>query len=115
MFVDKRLLVHTVQVAKPTHTKDKTLYGEDEEPIWQVLNNVRFEEVISTQGTNNNKDRTRQAKLFVYPQFTPEASFNDDWLGGKVMFDNVVHKITNIKCFSYPFSDGIFSYEIEVI
>ena len=28
MFVNKRLLVHTVQVAKPTPTKDKTLYGE---------------------------------------------------------------------------------------
>lgn len=115
MFVDKRLLVHTVQVAKPTTTKDKTLYGEDVEPEWQTISNVRFEDVISTQGTNNNKDRTKPAKLFVYPQYTPEATFDDGWIGGKVMFNNVVHKITTIKYFGYPFSDGIFSYEIEVI
>lgn len=115
MFVNKRLLVHTVQVAKPTPTKDKTLYGEDVEPEWQTISNVRFEDVISTQGTNNNKDRSKPAKLFVYPQYTPEAMFDDSWIGGKVMFNSNVHKITNIKYFGYPFSDGVFSYEIEVV
>ena len=115
MFVDKRLLVHTVNVAKPTPTKDKTLYGEDNKPIWQVLNHVRFQDVISTQGTDNNKDRSKPAKLFVYPQYTPKATFDDSWIGGKVMFNNAIHKITAIKYFGYPFSDGVFSYEIEVV
>lgn len=115
MFVDKRLLVHTVNVAQPTPVKDRTLYGEDNDPTWQVLNNVRFQDVISTQGTDNNKDRSKPAKLFVYPQYTPEATFDDSWIGGKVMFNSTVHKITNIKYFGYPFSDGVFSYEIEVV
>lgn len=115
MFVNKRLLIHTVQVAKPTPTNKKTLYGESETPNWQTLKHVRFEEAANTQGGNNGKDRSKPAKLFVYPQYTPKVLFDNEWVGGKVLFNDVPHKIITIKRFDYPFSDDVFSYEIEVI
>ena len=113
MYVNKRLLVHSVQVAKPT--ADKDLYGQQQQYDWQELVPVRFEDSSSKSGSNNQKDWQKGAKLFVYPEhLSNDIAFDDSWLGGKVKFNGVEHEIIRVNRFDYPLVSHPFCYEIEV-
>ena len=114
MFVDKRLLIHSVRVAKqPTETND---YGEAAVTEWIDMANVRIDVSNTTTGSDNNKDKQANGTLFVYPKYSkPAETFDKTWGNGFVEYDGVQYRITSVQKFTYPYSDRVFSYEIGVV
>ncbi len=109
--IDKRMLVDTVTIQKPTDTDKwgKVTYSD---PI--ILKNVRFDRSVSHTGSGADRNENNFSVLMVYPKYTP-IELDDSWLNGRISDENRNYIIRKIIPQYHPFNNKILCYEVEVI
>lgn len=110
--IDKRMLVDTVTIQKPTGEKDgwgKVTYDEP-----KTLKPVRFDRAVSHTGSGQNRTENNFSVLMVYPKYTP-IELDDSWLNGRVNDTHRNYIIRKIIPQYHPFKHTILCYEVEVI
>ncbi|HEP5229941.1 TPA: minor capsid protein [Streptococcus pyogenes] len=110
--IDKRLLVDTVTIQKPTEEKDGWGKVILESPV--TLKPVRFDRQYQVQGTQNNRKESKPSVLFVYPKYCPVVL--DDAFENAIVNDGKrEYRVTSVVPVSYPHKQKIFCYEVECI
>jgi hypothetical protein len=110
--IDKRLLVDTVTIQKPTGETDGWGKPTLEEPI--TLKPVRFDRKYHVQGTQNSRAEFKPSVLFVYPKYCPIVL--DETFENAIVNDGKrEYRVTTVIPVSYPHNGKIFCYEVECI
>lgn len=110
--IDKRLLVDTVTIQKPTEEKDGWGKVILESPV--TLKPVRFDRQYQVQGTQNNRKESKPSVLFVYPKYCPVIL--DDTFENAIINDGKrEYRVTSVVPVSYPHKQKVFCYEVECI
>lgn len=110
--IDKRLLVDTVTIQKPTEEKDGWGKVILESPV--TLKPVRFDRQYQVQGTQNNRKESKPSVLFVYPNYCPVVL--DDTFENAIVNDGKrEYRVTSVVPVSYPHKQKIFCYEVECV
>ncbi len=110
--IDKRTLIDTVTIQKPSDKKDSWGKVILEDKI--TLSPVRFDRQFSIQGTQNNRKESKPSVLFVYPQYCPVV-LDDSFENAIVNDGKRDYKVTAIIPVSYPHRQKIFCYEVECV
>lgn len=110
--IDKRLLIDTVTIQKPTGEKDGWGKVVLDGPV--TLTPVRFDRQYQVQGTQNNRQESKPSVLFVYPKHCPVVL--DETFENAVINDGQRdYRVTKVIPVSYPHNNKIFCYEVECI
>lgn len=110
--IDKRMLVDTVTIQKPSGEKDgwgKVIYDEP-----KTLKPVRFDRSVSHTGSGQNRNENNFSVLMVYTKYTP-IELDDSWLNGRVNDTHRDYIIRKIIPQYHPFNHKILCYEVEVV
>lgn len=110
--IDKRMLVDTVTIQKPSGEKDgwgKVIYDEP-----KALKPVRFDRQFNVSGSTNNRSESNPSVLFVYPKYCPVV-LDESFENGLINDGKRDYKIRSVIPIYYPRQNKVFCYEIEVI
>ena len=67
-------------------------------------------------GSNNSRTITANAIVFLFAQISdPLPQITPDWIGNHLTFENRDYTITNIVDNREPYSNKVYSYELEVL
>ncbi|WP_164683834.1 putative minor capsid protein [Streptococcus hyointestinalis] len=110
--IDKRTLIDTVTIQKPSDQKDS--WGKVVLADKITLSPVRFDRQFSVQGTQNNRKESKPSVLFVYPKYCPVV-LDDSFENAIVNDGKRDYKVTSIIPVSYPHKQKIFCYEVECV
>lgn len=97
----------------PTGEKDR--YGK-QKVVDTVIDNciVQLETVYS--GTNNNRQVVANGVVFLYANITmPFVTFDKNSQGNKIIYEDVEYTLQRIIDNRDPFSNEVWSYELEVL
>ena len=91
------------------------LYNKPDFDDYQI-DNMIYQPQIIYEGDNNSRKITANAIAFLYPDIStnvPKIKSTD--VGSKVVFDGDELTITNIVTNLDPYSNEVYSYELEVL
>lgn len=114
--IPKKFCKQSISLIIESETRDR--FGK---PIMkasqQDINNVLVQEQTIYSGTNNNREVTANAVIFLFDAVTtPMPKLDKNCLGKKLSYKDKEWTITNLVTNYYPTSpDKIYSYEIEVL
>ena len=95
--------------------------GEEDDYGQQGTTEVKVDHVIVQpqtiySGSNNSRTITANAVVFLFGQISePMPKITPDWLGYHLRFEGRDYTITNIVDNREPFSNEVYSYELEVL
>ncbi|CUR63890.1 putative minor capsid protein [Leuconostoc gasicomitatum] len=107
-FANQQIIYHD-----PTGAKDR--YGK-QTVKYTIINNCVVQQETIYSGTNNNRQVVANAVVFLYQGVTlPFLMFDKTSQGNKITFDGIEYTIQRIIDNRDPLSNGVWSYEIEVL
>lgn len=81
-----------------------------------TVNNVLVQPQTIYSGSNNSRTITANAIVFLFAQITePLPKITPDWIGTHLTFEGRDYTITNIVDNREPYSNEVYSYELEVL
>ena len=90
-------------------------YGKKKKTDMPV-NNVLVQPQTIYSGSNNSRTITANAIVFLFAQISdPLPQITPDWIGNHLTFENRDYTITNIVDNREPYSNEVYSYELEVL
>ena len=90
-------------------------YGKKKKTDMPV-NNVLVQPQTIYSGSNNSRTITANAIVFLFAQISdPLPQITPDWIGNHLTFENRDYTITNIVDNREPYSNKVYSYELEVL
>lgn len=90
-------------------------YGKKKKTDMPV-NNVLVQPQTIYSGSNNSRTITANAIVFLFAQITePLPKITPDWIGTHLTFEGRDYTITNIIDNREPYSNEVYSYELEVL
>lgn len=111
--IPKELCNQSLTINMPTGEKDK--YGK------QQVGKVEIERAIVQpqtiySGTNNNRQVTANAVVFLFAGITtPFPTLDRSCVGWHITFEGKDYAITNLVDNREPYSNEVYSYELEVM
>jgi hypothetical protein len=96
-------------------TGKANLYNKPDFKDYQIDNMIYQPQAIYS-GDSNSRKVTANAIAFLYPQIStnvPKLKSVD--VGSKIIFDGEEHTVTNIVTNLDPYSNEVWSYELEVL
>lgn len=107
-FANQQIIYHD-----PDGAKDR--YGKQTVKD-TIINNCVVQQETIYSGTNNNRQVVANAVVFLYASITvPFLMFDKTSQGNKITFDGIEYTIQRIIDNRDPLSNGVWSYEIEVL
>lgn len=98
-----------------TLSDETDIYGRPQKKIQHISNVVVQQEPVYT-GTNNNRELVANAVVFLYWDVTtPMPTLTTTNVGDKVKFEDHEYTVQRIVENRQPFSNDIWSYEVEVL
>ncbi len=111
--ISKRLCNQSIVLQIPTGEEDD--YGK-QKTVGQTLNNVLVQPQTIYSGSNDNRTITANAIVFLFAGVTePLPKITPDWVGYHLTFERRDYTITNIVDNREPYSNEVYSYELEVL
>lgn len=111
--ISKRLCNQSVTFLIPSGEEDD--YGQ-QGTTEDKVDNVIVQPQTIYSGSNNNRTITANAIVFLFGQISePLPHITPDWVGYHLKFEGRDCTITNIVDNREPFSDEVYSYELEVL
>lgn len=95
--------------------------GEEDDYGQQGTTEVKVDHVVVQpqtiySGSNNSRTITANAIVFLFGQISePMPKITPDWVGYHLKFEGRDYTITNIVDNREPFSNEVYSYELEVL
>ena len=90
-------------------------YGKKKKTDMPV-NHVLVQPQTIYSGSNNSRTITANAIVFLFAQITePLPKITPDWIGTHLTFEGRDYTITNIVDNREPYSNEVYSYELEVL
>lgn len=90
-------------------------YGK-QKTIDMPVNNVLVQPQTIYSGSNNSRTITANAIVFLFAQISdPLPQITPDWIGYHLAFEGRDYTITNIVDNREPYSNKVYSYELEVL
>ena len=90
-------------------------YGKKKKTDMPV-NHVLVQPQTIYSGSNNSRTITANAIVFLFAQISdPLPQITPDWIGNHLTFENRDYTITNIVDNREPYSNRVYSYELEVL
>lgn len=90
-------------------------YGQQETTEQQVDHVIVQPQTIYS-GSNNSRTITANAIVYLFAGIsTPLPKITPDWVGYHLKFEDRDYTITNIADNREPFSNEVYSYELEVL
>ena len=90
-------------------------YGKKKKTDMPV-NHVLVQPQTIYSGSNNSRTITANAIVFLFAQISdPLPQITPDWIGNHLTFENRDYTITNIVDNREPYSNKVYSYELEVL
>ena len=94
---------------------EEDAYGKKKKTDMPV-NHVLVQPQTIYSGSNNSRTITANAIVFLFAQITePLPKITPDWIGTHLTFENRDYTITNIVDNREPYSNKVYSYELEVL
>lgn len=85
-----------------------------EDPV--VINHMIFQPQTVYSGTNNNREVVANAIAFLFADVSdPMPEINKSHVGSKITFEGEEYTLQKIVDNRNPFSNEIYSYELEVL
>lgn len=112
--IPKNMAQQTVTLKVPTGEIDEWGHQEFEEVI---INNCVVQPQTIYSGTNNDRQIVANAIVFFYSGITtPLPVLKHDAVNNyKLIFEEVEYTITNIVDNRNPYSNDVYSYELEML
>lgn len=90
-------------------------YGKKKKTDMPV-NHVLVQPQTIYSGSNNSRTITANAIVFLFAQITePLPKITPEWIGTHLTFEDRDYTITNIVDNREPYSNKVYSYELEVL
>lgn len=90
-------------------------YGKKKKTDMPV-NHVLVQPQTIYSGSNNSRTITANAIVFLFAQITePMPKITPEWIGTHLTFEGRNYTITNIVDNREPYSNEVYSYELEVL
>ena len=106
--IDRRLCNQSVTLKIPVGELDK--YGK------QKTEEVLVQPQTIYSGDSNNRKITANAIVFLFAKISnPLPRLDRDSVGNKLIFEGKEYTITNIVDNREPYSNDVYSYELEVL
>lgn len=111
--INKHLCNQAVTIEIPSGQEDD--YGQ-QETIDQQVGNVIVQPQTIYSGSSNNRTITANAIVYLFAGIsTPLPRITPDWVGYHLKFEGRDYTITNVVDNREPFSNEVYSYELEVL
>lgn len=111
--IDRRLCNQSVTLKIPVGKLDK--YGKQKTEEVEVKNVLVQPQTIYS-GDSNNRKITANAIVFLFAKISNLLPRLDrDSVGNKLIFEGKEYTITNIVDNREPYSNDVYSYELEVL
>jgi hypothetical protein len=111
--IPKKMCNQSIVLQVPTGEEDD--YGKQKN-VEQVINNVLVQPQTIYSGSNNSRTITANAIVFLFAGISePLPKITPDWVGTHLKFEGQDYTITNIVDNREPYSDKVYSYELEVL
>lgn len=111
--IDRRLCNQSVILKIPVGELDK--YGKQKTEKVEV-ENVLVQPQTIYSGDSNNRKITANAIVFLFVKISnPLPRLDRDSVGNKLIFEGKEYTITNIVDNREPYSNDVYSYELEVL
>lgn len=105
---NQSIVLHVANGEEDDYGKQKT--------IDMPINNVLVQPQTIYSGSNNSRTITANAIVFLFAQISdPLPQITPDWIGDHLTFENRDYTITNIVDNREPYSNKVYSYELEVL
>lgn len=114
--VAKRFCQQSIELIETQEGKKDRFGNAKKTTVRALINNVVVQEGTVYSGTNNSRQITANATIFMYAGVTtPLPHFDKSYMGRKLLYEGNEYTITNIVKNKEPFSNKVYSYEIEVL
>lgn len=111
--ISKRLCNQSVTFLIPSGEEDD--YGQQKTTVKQVDHVIVQPQTIYS-GSNNSRTITANAIVFLFGQISePMPQITPDWVGYHLKFEGRDYAITNVVDNREPYSNDVYSYELEVL
>lgn len=111
--IDRRLCNQQIVLKIPDGERDR--YGRTK-TITKSINHVLVQPQTIYSGDSNSRKVTANAVVFLFAQITePMPNLDKDSVGWKLEFEGNEYTITNLVDNREPFSNKVYSYELEVL
>ena len=111
--IPKKMCNQSIVLQVPTGEEDD--YGK-QKTVEQAINNVLVQPQTIYSGSSNSRTITANAIVFLFAQITePLPKITPDWIGTHLTFEGRDYTITNIIDNREPYSNEVYSYELEVL
>lgn len=111
--IPKKMCNQSIVLQVPTGEEDD--YGK-QRTVEQVINNVLVQPQTIYSGSNNSRTITANAIVFLFAGISdPLPKITPDWVGTHLKFEGRDYTITNIVDNREPYSNKVYSYELEVL
>lgn len=111
--IPKRLCNQTITLRIADSKEDD--YGHQETHEVQV-SHVLVQPQTIYAGSNNNRTITANAIVYLFAGITePLPKITPDWVGTHLNFEGRDYTITNVVDNREPYSNQVYSYELEVL
>ena len=111
--ISKRLCNQQITLTMPTGQEDD--YGQ-QETTDTTVDNVIVQQQTIYSGSSNSRTITANAIVYLFAGIsTPLPKITPDWVGYHLKFEGRDYTITNIVDNREPYSDKVYSYELEVL
>ncbi|WP_283584539.1 putative minor capsid protein [Limosilactobacillus urinaemulieris] len=111
--IPKKMCNQSIVLEMPTGEEDD--YGK-QKTVEQVINNVLVQPQTIYSGSNNSRTITANAIVFLFADISESLpKITPDWVGTHLKFEGRDYTITNIVDNREPYSNKVYSYELEVL
>lgn len=111
--IPKKMCNQSIVLQVPTGEEDD--YGK-QKTVEQVINNVLVQPQTIYSGSNNSRTIIANAIVFLFAGISdPLPKITPDWVGTHLKFEGRDYTITNIVDNREPYSNKVYSYELEVL
>lgn len=105
---NQSIVLHIANGEEDDYSKQKT--------VDMPVNNVLVQPQTIYSGSNNSRTITANAIVFLFAQISdPLPQITPDWIGTHLTFEDRDYTITNIVDNREPYSNKVYSYELEVL
>lgn len=114
--IPKKNAISSCELKIIDQTQSHDRYGRDKIIDDYVVNNVVINMGTTYTGTNNNRELIANGLIIIYANWSnPIHKLTKDNLGSKAVIDGKEYTVTNIQQYNQPYSDDLYSYELELI
>lgn len=111
--IDKRLCNQQITLKIPDGKRDR--YGHTK-AVTKTIDHVLVQPQTIYTGDSNSRKVTANAVVFLFARITePMPNLDKDSVGWKLEFEGNEYTITNLVDNREPFSNKVYSYELEVL